>query len=766
MSDIKTEQGQIYKIQVMANKYCSGVSKRSLSTPLGYEVENNPEARTFKVTVKAYCNFGTRINIDNPFYRMKLAGQGVEDATVNGWVNAELPGREIARIELAGEYNAEGKPSDEFVAKYSKVDFEGVMSYSSDIGCHTFKELKLSNSIEIDMDDIPLVDPVYTAPSVPEITKVLATHNSLIVYVSVDSFGEGGGGEIYLEYKSRFAQKYEKSYSITEKSGEIVLDGLIMSNHYTVRAYAKNNGLQTEDKSKKNLFQTVSVGRILSVSPRGDGKNVNVSYQILAEGGGNSNPSASLERSFDNGKHWSADQGGSTRPGIHDEYFNYEAYAIDGIIHRTKPGDAVLIRVCTWTYDDLEPNTESYCYSEEVEFIIPNTTYGSITEINPSTNSAEVFFTVDTKSVATVYYRPYGMEEEWVSAGSVDIEANATESITINNLIPNYAEYEVSINFKSEDDEYNTGGSRFFTVPAQVYNRTCETLNYHVQLICQVYKSIKSGNIPLFMNDDSKKWCEDEENIATIASIMSRINRYFEVLECLLCTLGEFNEVMNSSSTGKVLMGDVGWSTVDTAPSKGSIRLLTSGGAHTAVQNLIKQVWHSGGSYDYYGTDYADLATQKPTKVGATGVIPSYNFISTIRVYKWSGSSWSTSQNVRLENFAVIHINSGKYEGQAFYLFERTLNRLDADTTEVEKRLDALEAINPVLSTRVESALVVSDNYSLAILPYGLTDDEYKALTPVSENETIMLLTSDIADEDHVEIVVAESSGNYQQGGE
>lgn len=718
-------KGNAHKIPAMASKSCNAVSARDLYVPMQADVTVNTAARTFRVVITAFCYFGTRINIQNIFHDMTINSEPVSNTTVDGWVKDE-PGVQIATLTINGTYNAEGKPS--------QSDFEvflnGQMTYYKDVGCTETKEMPFSNVIVFQVSDI---DPAYTQPSTPVIDGVTSLDDALLVDLHTASFGEGGGKYLYVEYsKTSSFSVVRQSDVISTLSGTVRISNLQKNTKYYIRAVAANNGMSATSVSQQTT--TLAASEITKIVPTSStGAEVSVS---VYNGGGANSVSTQLQKSTDGGTNW-------TNVGSASTSSTPYTTSVSGLT----AGQTVLFRTQTTT-------SIGTFTSDAFEYSAPNGLWGwvtSITSVN-GTQARVAFQTGASQSgniKVTLYYRPYGMEEEWVSAGSQTVSRGASGQITISNLIPNYAEYEVSLDLAQGTREYTSDPVRFFTIPVQVHNDTCDSLDYLVQLICQSLNAIKQGNIVVYMNDDSKTWCEGEDGVPTLASIMSRINRFMHAVGCTLCSMEGFIELLKDANTNQVFMGKLGWVDCDDEPRSGSSNPVLSKGVYDAIEELVKQVWHYTASYDYYATTLAELNSQPGTATGQYGVVGN-------KRYRWNGSSWVENGTPIMENFGVIHINSGKYADMGFYWFVDKWNRLDADTDEIEAKVAALEELVVVHSYD-------NKDYLIELVPYGLSDAEISTQVPTdATRETVILLTDTFPQNMNVKIITAESSGNYQ----
>lgn len=237
---------------------------------------------------------------------------------------------------------------------------------------------------------------------------------------------------------------------------------------------------------------------------------------------------------------------------------------------------------------------------------------------------------------------------------------------------------------------------------------TCQALQQRLlPLLAQIMSDISSGVMTIYANDDSK--CDDNAD-PTLASMMSRIYRVSQAFACILCQYDPtLSNMLMSGTYPQVLMGKQsqsgypGWVTPDSAPTSGSQNLVTSGGVYTAIQNAIMSVWHmwkgngtsapTDGNFYVFVDDVNDLPTNVPNGSWAL-VYHEGGYYST--THKWNNSSHTWEQKGvwtigNLSNFSVVHIESGDWADKGLYWFQGSWNLLDADLSEVEARIDALE---------------------------------------------------------------------------
>lgn len=724
-----TKQGNAHKIATMASKSCNGVSARDLYIPLVTTITTNTTNRTYRVVVDAYCFFDTRININNTFHNMTLNGQSVNDKTVNGWVSQDLPGTKIATTTITGSYDAEGKPS---TASYN-ISITGSMTYYKDVGCHATAEREFANSI---IANIPNIAPRYVPPATPTYDVAYNLPDAIELNLAVDNFGEGGGKYLYAEASktSDFA-KVKRSNVLNTEAGLVRISNLQQNTLYHVRVVAANNGSETVVVDSSNNMFTISSGEIISLQPGGTS---GFTAKVFVNTGSNYFPNNTewLERSSDGGATW-------TECSTSRAHISGTGTILGTVLQGSENN---LVRLVVQTVGP------EIFYSEPVEYTAPTDIWGYITDITPmSGTQANVRFRVFGDSgtgpaTVKVWYRPYGMEEDWIDGGSTTATPGFMYAdVLLNNLIANYAKYEVSLEItRTGTSGYNTEPITFFTIPTVVSNDTCESLDYMVQLICQIYKAIKEGNIVIYMNDDTKQWCEGEDGIPTLAAIMSRVDRFMHAVGCTLCSMEGFIELLKASEPNQVFMAQAGWVDCDDTPTEGSVRPVTSDGVKQAVDDLVSQVWHFIDSYDYYGTDLADLQSQTPPSSGRTGIVDNHR-------YHWNGSSWvDDGVAPEISNFGVIHINGGKYAEEAYYWFVDDWNRLDADTEAIERRLEALESLKLVES-------LDPGQYKIATADGTKTAAQVSALIPTDATMDTIILLTDPEQQDETTVTVLPS---------
>lgn len=731
-------KGNPHKIAAMASKSCNAVSSRDLYVPLNATVTVNSEARTFQIEVVATCYFGTRINIENTFHNMTLDGQSVNDKIINAWVSQDEPGKEIARITLNGTYNYEGIPSFE----NKIIHLDGQMTYYKDVGCTQTNDIAFHNEVAVTIEHI---EPYFTQPATPTINNVTSLDTALLVDASTTSFGEGGGRYLYVEAsKTNDFAIVKSSTPISELSGSCRVPNLQRNTKYYIRAVCANNGLTSYGQAQEaytiatnalsNVYIQTNIGGTLTVMGANDNTvttDIYIGYINSSTGNINWNVRKTVTGI-------GVTQFSGLQAGVASGYEEFYVKAVT----TTSAG--------TYTSPIVTVQNSQYWGGSS------NRTWSRISSVSKLSDSS-VKIRAQTQSTrqpykVAVYYRLAGMEEEWIKAGEATVTTtnSMNTDFTVTGLSTNFVGYEAiavvttQYEYQGEIIEYTSNPRPFFIAPSLVSNDTCDSLDYMVQLICQTYNAIKNGNITIYMNDDTKQWCEGEDGVPTLASIMSRVDRYMHAVGCILCSMDGFIELLKESETNQVFMGQNGWTDCDEEPAEGSVNPVISDGIYQAIDALIHQVWHYVGSYDYFAYNSLELNAQSGTATGQTAVMGN-------KKYKWNGSSWVEDGSPIMENFGVIHINTGRHADKAYYWFVDDWNRLDADTDEIEARLDALESLHTVKT-------LDASNYKMALFATtnSATTDASQIASSIPtdvERDTIIIITQpERQDETHLTV--------------
>lgn len=709
-------KGNSHKIQSMASKSCNGVNQRNLYAPLtaNYSISG----RNYTITVSLACYFGTRININNSFSNIIINGTNRNNKTINGWVSQEEPGVQIASLSISGSFNADGSAD----IPTRVIEASGTMTYYSDVACHTQKTINFSNSVELNISPIA---PSYTSPSTPVLTNVVYGAGFITGTVSTESFGEGGGKFLSVEVsRDNFSTVYAESNIITDLSGNFKIPNLPYNWECKIRGKACNNGLCAT--SSPTTGHTIAASEIYSAFASYASNHLYLSVSGLVFGGSqDGNPVTYIDYSSDLSNWSEADSTSSL-----DNFSSNVSLSWD------QEDERVYIR--TRTVDGSFSYTSGYI---DVSVGDRNSLWGYIDSIVPSVNTAQINMVINSPSsnnvTAKIYIRLAGIEEEWSQIGQTTIAggSNVNLTYTISNLNQNNYEYEVSVelaqSISGSTVKYNTDPKTFYTIPYAMNNNTCDSISYMADLICQSLEAIKHGNISLFMNNDTKKWCEmDDDDTPTIASMMSRVARFLHAISCLLCTMEGFEQVSQNSSSSQVFMGKLGWTEIDDEVTDGSKNPVFSNAIKIAIDNLVSSVWHYVGDYDYFGYDLADLQSQQGTANNQEGIVGNQK-------YKWNGTSWANPTTVTNENFGVIHIKYGTHADKGYYWFKNGWDRLDADTSEIEDRIEVLEETKTVGS-------IDSSEYILAIVPSSWSDAQIIANVPTNVTKnTIVIVKED-----------------------
>ena len=279
-------------------------------------------------------------------------------------------------------------------------------------------------------------------------------------------------------------------------------------------------------------------------------------------------------------------------------------------------------------------------------------------------------------------------------------------------VLPNQLAYEIGESVAGEcanlQDDSGTSGED---------ESNCDVLNNDlIPALVSVYERIKTGNIQIYANDESK--CDDSTD-PTLASILSRILRFDQAVACILCTYDpKLIAYLKSGRYPQILMGGGSnssypiWQNPSTAPTQNSQLPITSGGVFTAIQQAILSVFHkatddvdwveAGGqyTYDYYADTLADLLDQDLTEVEVDDkALIKTGEDGTNQEYVWDGTTWENLDVIgEPNNYAVIEVEKGYYGDKELYWLHdaagnTSWNLMDATLKALEDRVSALEAI-------------------------------------------------------------------------
>lgn len=279
-------------------------------------------------------------------------------------------------------------------------------------------------------------------------------------------------------------------------------------------------------------------------------------------------------------------------------------------------------------------------------------------------------------------------------------------------VLPNQLAYEIGESVSGEcanlQDDSGTSGED---------ESNCNVLNNDlIPALVSVYERIKTGNIQIYANDESK--CDDSTD-PTLASILSRILRFDQAVACILCTYDpKLIAYLKSGRYPQILMGGGSnssypiWQNPSTAPTQDSQLPITSGGVFTAIQQAILSVFHkatddvdwveAGGqyTYDYYADTVADLLDQDLSEVEVDDkALIKTGADGTNQEYVWDGTQWENLDVIgEPNNYAVIEVEKGYYGDKELYWLHdaagnTSWNLMDATLKALEDRVSALETI-------------------------------------------------------------------------
>lgn len=264
-----------------------------------------------------------------------------------------------------------------------------------------------------------------------------------------------------------------------------------------------------------------------------------------------------------------------------------------------------------------------------------------------------------------------------------------------------------------------------------------------VEAIRQVYYAIKTGDIVISANEDSK--C-DGSTLPTLASILSRLLRFDEAVACILCTYdpilidilrsGEFPQILMGQSNSKYPV----WRNPSTTPTEGSQLPITSGGVYAAIKDAQLSLFHSatddeawvesGGrvSYDYCASSLADLRSQVSSpENGETALLspdpsrPDEPCANASYQYDSELSEWVLAYHLDgPSDYAVVQILKGTFKDNELYWLSGKngtkcgWNLMDASIAAIQEKINE---INGKLDKAVYGAdtPTFSGPYALAV---------------------------------------------------
>lgn len=299
---------------------------------------------------------------------------------------------------------------------------------------------------------------------------------------------------------------------------------------------------------------------------------------------------------------------------------------------------------------------------------------------------------------------------------------------------------ELGIESNSPTQEYRTAEC------GDTFNCICDNLFYMTELICQELNLIKNGEKTIYANCPTKKLCDPYSMNPTLESILSRLLRFAQAVNCILCDRGRVN--LSSGNDGDVYVGTTNgqygiWQQTASEITEGAQEIASSGAVKAAIDKYIKSTWHSVGAYDYFATDLTDLATEAPAPtVGQTAVVD-------LKVYEYTDGAWAENSELSAvvaagDPFGVVSITSGETHAHSeWYLFNGRWSQLDFEST---KTLDDLNAIDSNIDANVvmsytDRPQTVLPQVNIMTVDSGVSDDEIVAMADPSVPAVVFVTT-------------------------
>lgn len=284
--------------------------------------------------------------------------------------------------------------------------------------------------------------------------------------------------------------------------------------------------------------------------------------------------------------------------------------------------------------------------------------------------------------------------------------------------------------------------------------QNCDDLS---ALVCDIKQEVDAINIKdaieIAANDASK--CQDDD-LPTLASMFSRVLRYAQAATCILCAYDpRLATILKTGRYPQILFGSIQdggypqWMSPEDYPVEDSEKPVTSAGVYKAIQDAILSVWHlweEQPEFTYFAQTLSDPADMNnlqsqmakyPANAGDTALVASASGKTSL-LYTYDGTAWNltrelTAADDNLTNFAVTHILKGDYATNGVYYFDGTWQVMDADLSELEKKVDELKEIfdNSVLTGGI-------DQYVLTTRP-NLA--QAKAVPCTDGKETLVFVT-------------------------
>lgn len=296
-------------------------------------------------------------------------------------------------------------------------------------------------------------------------------------------------------------------------------------------------------------------------------------------------------------------------------------------------------------------------------------------------------------------YRVRG-EESWETTDVITVPDFSDETLTYCGQIEGLAcgtvyEFrswqaaeELGIESNSPIQEYRTAEC------GDTFNCICDNLFYMTELICQELNLIKNGEKTIYANCPTKKLCDPYSMNPTLESILSRLLRFAQAVNCILCDRGRIN--LSSGHDGDVYVGTTNgqygiWQQTASEIVEGAQEIASSGAVKQAISKYINSTWHSVGAYDYFAEDLDGLAVEAPTPTSNQTAVVG------LAVYKYVNGEWSKDDELSAvivagDPFGVASITGGETHAHSeWYLFNGKWNQLDFNSEETLSDLESIE---------------------------------------------------------------------------
>ena len=378
----------------------------------------------------------------------------------------------------------------------------------------------------------------------------------------------------------------------------------------------------------------------------------------------------------------------------HSEIYTFAPPAADSITGEVTKTNGTLEE--TGLLADLE-----YCYKVTSYVLDP------VSEQNPMTSHLE--------------YRPEG-QTDWVTTDTVTSTENpATICGTIEGVLCGTT-YEVRSYQKiGQVESYSAVVTIAMPMCAEVNNCVCDNLVYMTELICQELHKIETGDKTIYANCPTKELCDPYSDNPTIASILSRIVRYSQMVACLLCSMdamtafgaGQTNQVYTATEPGR--FGE--WIDLDEEATEDSEALISSGATYNSINTLLHSTIRPIGTYHYYAESLEDLREQATSPVSGEVAVIGDSY------YTYRTSWTRTGEVPYLQDFGLINILKGDWAQRELYWWDDKWNLLDLDPN-TERRIAALEEAVPELVLNYDT----SNEENMMTAPINYTDAQLVTL--------------------------------------